>query len=103
MLWYKAWLETRWRFLFGLGLLLLSACSVVLSYPAVMKLLPAVPADMGGELGRRVKEAADLSRTYRGYVWSNWFGQNLANVWTVFSVLLGTGGLLSQTSGGGAV
>ena len=30
MLWYKSWLETRWRFLIGLVLLMLSACGTVL-------------------------------------------------------------------------
>ena len=47
------------------------------------------------------REAAILARSYRGYVWSQWFGQNLIQLWAIFAVLLGTGGLLSQTSGGG--
>ena len=33
MLWYKSWLETRWRFLIGLALLMLSAAGTVLYYP----------------------------------------------------------------------
>jgi ABC-2 type transport system permease protein len=104
MLWYKSWLETRWRFLIGFGLLVCSAASVVFTYPTVMELLPLVPTvDVGGELGRRIREAAELARDYRGYVWSQWFRQNLTNTWTLFAVLLGTGGLLSQASGGGAL
>lgn len=104
MLWYKAWLETRWRFLIGLALLMLSACGVVLGYPEVVKLLPLAPrVDPGGEIGRRVMEAMELARSYRGYVWSQWFRQNLIQTWTLFAVLLGTGGLLSQASGGGAL
>src|SRR5205814_9824753 len=55
-----------------------------------------VSGNMTGEIGRRVREAADLARTYRGYVWSTWFRQNLAQMTTLFAVLLGTGGLLSQ-------
>ncbi len=103
MLWYKAWLETRWRFLIGLGLLLCSAGATVFAYPKVLELLKMVPtADLSGELGRRINEAAILARDYRGYVWSNWFRQNLMQMWTIFAVLLGTGGLLSQVSGGGA-
>ena len=39
MLWYKSWLETRWRFLIGLVLLMLSAGGTVLTYPHVVKLL----------------------------------------------------------------
>ena len=104
MLWYKAWLETRWRFLIGLALLLFTAGGVVIGYPRVMELMPLVPrTDTGGELGRLIKEAAELARTYRGYVWSQWFRQNLAQTWTLLAVLLGTGGLLAQTSGGGAL
>ena len=104
MLWYKAWLETRWRFLIGLVLLLFSAGGVVIGYPRVVELLPMVPQpDTSSVLGRAIKEAAELAATYRGYVWSQWFRQNLSNTWTVFAVLLGTGGLLAQTSGGAAL
>jgi len=49
MLWYKAWLETRWRFAIGLALLTLSAAVTVLSYPAVMRvLLPGVTIEAPG-------------------------------------------------------
>lgn len=102
MLWYKSWLETRWRFLIGLALLMLSACGTVFGYPEVVKLLPLAPkVDVSGEIGRQVAEAMELARDYRGYVWSNWFRQNMLQMWTLFAVLLGTGGLLSQASGGG--
>lgn len=104
MLWYKSWLETRWRFLIGLALLMISACSTVLTYPEVVKLLPLAPkVDLSGEIGRRVTEAMELARDYRGYVWSQWFRQNMLQMWALFAVLLGTGGLLSQASGGGAL
>src|SRR5713226_3958992 len=104
MLWYKSWLETRWRFLIGLALLMLSAASTVLAYPKVVKLLPLVPTiDAGGELGRRIREGVALVRDYRGYVWSQWFRQNMLQMWALFAALLGSGGLLSQASGGGAL
>jgi ABC-2 type transport system permease protein len=104
MLWYKAWLDTRWRFLIGLLLLMGSAAATVRTYPEVLKLMPFVPTvDLGGEIGRRIREAADLAREYHGYVWSQWFGDNLSKLWTLFAVLLGAGGLLSQSSGGGAL
>jgi hypothetical protein len=96
MLWYKSWLETRWRFLIGLALLMCSAAALVFTYPRVRELLPlAAPVEVGGELGRRIREAMDLARDYRGYVWSQGFQQNLVNLGTLFAVLLGTGGLLS--------
>jgi hypothetical protein len=104
MLWYKSWLETRWRFVIGLIVLVLSACSTVAAYPEVRRLLVLVPQmDPGGEIGRRIAEAAELARDYRGYVWWQWFVQNMAQMWALFAVLLGTGGLLSQMSGGGAL
>ena len=100
MLWYKSWLETRCRFLIGLVLLMCSAAATVFAYPKVMQLMPLVPTvDLSGEIGRRIKEAVELSRNYRGYVWSQWFRQNVTQMGTLFAVLLGTGGLLSQPSG----
>src|SRR5258706_3186304 len=104
MLWYRSWLETRWPFLIGLVLLMLSASSTVVTYPYVVKLLPLAPkVELSGELGRRLAEAIELSRNFRSYVWSQWYRQNLLQMWALFAVLLGTGGLLSQASGGGAL
>jgi ABC-2 type transport system permease protein len=104
MLWYKSWLETRSRFLIGLALLILSAAGAVMFYPRVVNLLPLANAvDVGGQLGRRIKEGAELARSYRGYVWSQWLRQSGTNTLTLFAVLLGAGGLLSQASRGGAV
>ena len=101
-LWYKAWLETRSRFLIGLALLICSAAASVLTYPTVQKLLATMPPlDLDGEIGRKVREATILAGTFRGYIWSHVFGQNLIQMWTIFAVILGTGGLLSQMSGGG--
>lgn len=104
MLWYKAWLETRARFLIGLALLVCSASALVLTYPKVQQVLTTMPSmDLGGPLGEKVREAARLASTYPGYVWSQWFGQNLIQLWTIFAVILGSGGLLSQMSGGGGL
>ena len=104
MLWYKSWLETRWRFAIGLALVVCSAGVAVFSYPAVRELLPMVPRDdIDGDLARLIREAADLVREYRGYVWSHWFSQNLSQTWTLFAVVLGTGGLLAQSTRGGAL
>jgi len=104
MLWHKAWTETRWRFLIGLAVLICSACATVMIYPQMQRLLGMVPPiDAGGEIGRRIKESMDLSREYHSYVWSQWFSHNVLQLWTIFAVVLGTGGLLAQTSGGGAL
>lgn len=102
MLWHKSWLETRWRFLIGLAVLLCTAAGIVLSYPRVKELIALVPSP-GGELAREIRAAAELSRDYRGYVWSQWFGRNLLHIWTLLAVLLGTGGLVTQSARGGAL
>jgi len=99
MFWYKSWLDTRWRFLIGFVLLTCSAVLTVLAYPRVVALLPlAANVDVAGEIGRRIREVAELERTYRGYVWVQAFRQNLAQLGVIFAVLLGTGGLLPSGS-----
>src|SRR5262245_25995716 len=103
MLWTKSWMETRWRFLIGLAVLLCSAAGAVIAYPRVMELMTAVPIHVSGELGRRIRESMELAREYRGYIWSTWFRQNLMQTGTLFAVLLGTGGLFLQPTGGGAL
>ena len=103
MLWYKAWLDTRGRFLIGALLLPCAAIFMVLAYPRVMGLLPAMPrVDTTGPFGRQIGEALELMRDYRGYVWSQWFRQTPTNAGALFAALLGTGGLVTSSAGGGA-
>lgn len=104
MLWYRSWLETRWRFVIGLALLPLSTSAIVFTYPRVVKMLPLVSqAEAHDPLTRRLLEAATVMSTYRGYIWAQWFAQNMTTQWALFAVLLGAGGLLAQSSGGGAL
>ncbi len=104
MLWYKAFLDTRGRFLIGLLVLPCAAIFMVLSYPRVLALLPTLPAvEGGGLIGRQIAEAIDLVRDYRGYVWSQWFRQTPTNTGALFAALLGTGGLVAAPSGGAAL
>jgi hypothetical protein len=104
MLWYKSFLDTRWRFLIGFVLVVFSAVGAVFAYPRVVQLMPlASTIQVSGELGRRIKEGVELMRDYRGYVWSQWLRQSLTNLVTIFAVLLGSGGLLSQASGRGTL
>ena len=101
MLWYKFWLETRWRFFIGLGLLVCSGVISVLQYPSVLRLLPlADRMDFGGGfIGQKVALAIELTRTYDGYIWSHWYQQNFLQLWTLFAILIGTGGLVSRRGG----
>jgi hypothetical protein len=102
MLWYKAFLDTRGRFLIGLGVLPCAAIFMVLTYPSVAALLPSVVAgiDTTGPIGQQIGEAIELSRDYRGYVWSQWFRQTPTSTGALFAALLGTGGLAASASGG---
>lgn len=101
MLWHKSWLETRWRFAIGAALMACSAVAVVVVYPRVKELLPMVSPTAEGELAQKIRASAQLARDYRGYVWSQWFAKQAIYLWTLFAVLLGTGGLVSTARGGG--
>ena len=105
MLWQKSWLETRWRFAIGLALLAIAAAAVVLVYPKVKEVMPLVvpPRNADGELARKIRQAAELARDYHAYVWSQWFAKQASHCATLFAVLLGTGGLVSQAARGGGL
>lgn len=105
MLWYKAWLETRWRFVIGLVLLTCAAVAYVMWYPRLAEQLSAAePSELGdGFVAGQIRQAIEMARDYRGYIWSQWIRQSLRETWTLFAVLLGTGGLLAQTSSGAAL
>jgi hypothetical protein len=100
MLWYKSWLDTRWRFGIGLVVIVCGAWLAVLGYPRVTRLVAAAPAiDTTTEVGRRLQEIVELSRGFRGYVWTQWFRQTAVEIGTLLAVLLGSGSLLSHGGG----
>lgn len=102
MLWYKAWLDTRVRFVIGLAILSVSGIAIVWSYPQVQELLRTAPSlSIGGDLGKRVAESAAIASTFRGYVWSQWFVKNIAQLWCLFAVILASGGMPHGSRRGG--
>jgi hypothetical protein len=104
MLWQKSWLETRWRFFIGLGLLTCAAGVAVFTYPTMKALMPfASSIEASGELGRRIREAVDVQRTYAGFIWYQWFGQTPSSLGTLFAVLLGAGGVAAHGVRSGAL
>src|SRR5262245_34897324 len=105
MLWYKSWLDTRWRFGAGLVILVVAAAGSVLVYPQILELLATTTdsAPVKGELGRRVDEGLRLARSFQGYIWSQWFRQNSTQLVALFAMILGTGGLVAQGAGGVAL
>jgi hypothetical protein len=101
MLWYKSWLDTRWRFAIGFALLGCGAWLAVFGYPRVTRLVAAAPPiDTSTEAGRQLSDMVALSRGFTGYVWSQWFRQTAANLGTLFAVLLGSGGLFTYGGSG---
>ena len=102
MLAYKAWLDTRWRFLIGLALMLVAACGILMTYRQVQALLPTVGAMNvpDGPLTAAIEEAVRIQSTYRGFVWSQWFDSNLTTLATLFAALLGSGSPLASSGRG---
>jgi ABC-2 type transport system permease protein len=105
MLWHKAWLETRGRFLGGLAISLIVGFGVIYDFRATERLLPLVrnmdPAslDTTGPIGAAIKESIAAQQSFRGFVWWQWYRQNLTFLVVIFGALLGAGGLLAKSGG----
>jgi hypothetical protein len=105
MLWQKAWLETRGRFLCGLVLIGIVGFGVIYDFRATERLLPVVRSidpstiDTSGLIGAAIKESLQARQTFRGFVWFQWYRQNLTYLVVIFAALLGSGGLLAKSGG----
>jgi hypothetical protein len=100
MLWHKAWIDTRWRFLIGLGLLICVASVNALAYSSAdAYLVSALAAVPQGPLADEINRTALLMNTFRGFIWVQVIRQNLCGLWIIFAVLLGADGLLSRRKG----
>lgn len=102
MLWHKAWLDTRWRFIVGLALLLVLACGSSLTFTTVRDFLgsmqlPVVPDE---ETAASMRESLEFMRTFRGYAWSQWFSQSFPMLLTIMAALLGSGSPLVKGGSG---
>jgi hypothetical protein len=103
MLWYKSWVDTRWRFLLGLALLLVVACGTVVAYPTVQQLAASVTPDIGTvneSLQQELQESLEAIRTFPGYAWSQWFAERVPELLTLFAALLGSGSPLVKSGSG---
>lgn len=109
MLWQKAWRETQWRFISALLILTVMAGSNVYEYLAAQRLLPRVsvtsetPVAEATGLAGMIREAIELQKDFRGFVWYQAIRQNLTQMGVFFAVLLGCGGLLHESSKGSAL
>ena len=105
MLWHKAWLETRGRFLGGLALSVLVGIGLIYDFRATERLLPLVRSidpsllDTTGVVGGTLKESLEAQQSFRGFVWWQWYRQNLTYLVVIFAAVLGSGGLLAKSGG----
>jgi hypothetical protein len=102
MLWHKAWVDTRWRFLLCLALLLVLACGSSLTFPSVRDFLASieVPVVADEEAAAAFRDSLELTRTFRGYAWSQWFAQSFPALLTIMAALLGSGSPLVKGGSG---
>jgi ABC-type transport system involved in multi-copper enzyme maturation permease subunit len=109
MLWHKAWLETRWRFISALVILTIVAAGNVYAYVATQRAMPLLierseaAAAEAPRLGPAIREAIELNENFRGFIWYQTFRQNLSQMGVFFALLLGCGGLLAESSKGSAL
>jgi ABC-type transport system involved in multi-copper enzyme maturation permease subunit len=107
MLWRKAWLETRGRFVAALLILTVLAGAKVYEYVVTQRMMPLAEAVLSradsSPLGTAIREAVEVQREFRGFIWYNGFADNLTQLGVLFAVLLGCGGLLAEAKKGSAL
>ena len=106
MLWHKAWLETRWRFITALLILTVMSGAKVYEYVVTLRMIPQAESVLSGDnspLGAAIRDAIAVQREFRGFIWYNTFRDNLTTMGVLFAVLLGCGGLLSDAKKGSAL
>ena len=106
MLWHKAWLETRGRFSrrsraqphrrLRRHLRLPSDGTAAAAGPQHRPLSARHEWTHRREPSRR---AIAAQQTFRGFVWWQWYRQNLTYLVVIFGALLGAGGLLAKSGG----
>jgi ABC-type transport system involved in multi-copper enzyme maturation permease subunit len=106
MLWHKAWLETRGRFITALLILTVMSGAKVYEYVVTLRMMPLADSVLSGDnspLGAALRDAVAVQREFRGFIWYNSFRDNLTLMGVIFAVLLGCGGLLAETKKGSAL
>jgi ABC-type transport system involved in multi-copper enzyme maturation permease subunit len=107
-LWNKFWLETRWRFVAGVVVLTLLAGGKVFEWVAAERLLPqldssVISSNASGMVAAVIRDALEAQKTFHGFIWYRGFRDNLTGIGIIFVILLGCGGLVSETSKGSAL
>ena len=107
MLWHKAWRETRGRFIAGLLILTVMSGAKIYEYVVTLRMMPQAEALLSDNdnspLGAAIREAIEVQREFRGFIWYNTFRDNLTTMGVLFGILLGCGGLLAEAKKGSAL
>ena len=105
MLWYKSWLDTRWRFLLGLALLLVFACGTVITSRACRSSSLVPPRRRSSAARHSARSCRSRSRACARSAATPGRSGSRANfpaLLTLFAALLGSGSPLVK-SGSGAL
>jgi ABC-type transport system involved in multi-copper enzyme maturation permease subunit len=102
MLIYKAWLETRWQFILGMIVLCGMSAGLVLIHPWTVKYLSSLQSSEV-TFGGKFNEIVEVMKDFNHYAWSQWFPKNLLQIWVLMAVLIGVGGIVTESSRGNAI
>jgi ABC-2 type transport system permease protein len=100
MLWYKAWLETRFRFLLGAALICATCAFFVLGNPFILGTWEEYR-----QLNPQQKELfwiIQATNDYPYFIWHFVFRSLLQQLWVLLAVLIGFGGLSRENAQGAA-
>ena len=98
MLWRKAWLETRLRFFMGVAMTVCLTAFFVFGNPLIVR-----QWQMDHQLHPEWNDPAWLYRAmwdYPFFIWHFLFGYMLQQLWVLFALLLGFGGLSRESAQG---
>lgn len=99
MLLYKAWVESRWRFICGVVAVTALSILFVRVHPI---LIPKWQAALQNPHVWKPRWLPLGISDYRFYIWHFLFDFRLQNLWVLFAVVLGFGGLLREHTNGTA-
>ncbi len=100
MLWYKSWLETRFRFLVGVILICATCAFFVLGNPFILGTWQEYR-----QINPQQKELTWILRAtddYPYFIWHFVFRSLLQQLWVILAVLIGFGGLSRESAQGAA-
>jgi hypothetical protein len=97
ILWYKAWIETRWYFRGGLAFLIASVLGLYMAYPDdYTQRFP------NGAIAVGVEQVRALLHDGHAYIWLSWYGTSLLLGLSILALALAGTGIAKCASGDAA-